>query len=327
MKALVTGSNGFIGSHLVEELVRRNWDVVCLVRTTSRRRSLEGLPVRLTFGDCRDRESLRPAVRDADYVFHLAAVIDALDWSAYDESNVRGTRNMVEVCLEENPGLRKFVYVSSIAAVGPNPADRPMTEADECRPASDYGRSKRLAEEAVLAAAERLPVTIIRPPNVLGPRQKELFQAMSLLSRRVMPLVGTGGPQTSLADVSDVVAAVILAAERAESRGKVYFVTDGRAYAWREVTDAIADALGRKRFYVKIPFRLQLAAAAASEFAARLRKTIPRLTRTHVRAARTARWIYDGTRIEKELGFRPRLDMAESVRRTVAWYRERGLIR
>jgi nucleoside-diphosphate-sugar epimerase len=326
MKALVTGSNGFIGSHLAQELVRRAWTVRCLVRSTSNRQALEGLAVEWAVGDNRDKESLRRAVKDVDYVFHLAGVIDAPDWTSYFEANTRGTQNLIEAVAEENPGLRKFVYVSSISAAGPSPCDKPGTEEDECRPDSDYGRSKRLAEEAVLAAGDKLPVTIIRPPNVLGPRQKELYQSIKLIRRRVMPLVGTGEPQTSLADVSDVVAALILAAERPESRGRVYFVTDGHGYAWREVTEAIADALGRKRFYLKVPYGLQLATAGLSEFAARLRKTKPALTRINVAATRTACWIFDSSRIERELGFRPAMDMRASVRRTVGWYREKGLI-
>jgi nucleoside-diphosphate-sugar epimerase len=326
MKALVTGSNGFIGSHLVEALVRLGWSVRCLVRSTSNRRSLDGLDVECVIGDSRDKESLRPAVRGVDYVFHLAAVIDAPDWATFYEANTRGTVNLIEAVLEENPGLRKFVFVSSIAAQGPSPGGRPANEGDECAPDSDYGRSKRLAEEAVLAAGAKIPVTIVRPPNVLGPRQKELFQSIKLIRWRIMPLVGSGEPQTSLADVSDIVAALILAAERPESRGRIYLVTDGQAYAWRDVTAAIADALGRKKYYLKVPFGLQMAAAGLSEFVARWRRTRPALTRIHVAATRTAYWIYDSSRIERELGFRPRVDMRASVRRTIGYYRQQGLI-
>lgn len=326
MKALVTGSNGFIGSHLVQELVRRAWTVRCLVRSTSNRQALEGLAIEWAVGDNKDKESLRRAVRDVDYVFHLAGVIDAPDWTSYFEANTLGTRNLIEAVAEENPGLRKFVYVSSISAAGPSACDRPGTEDDPDAPVSDYGRSKRLAEEAVLSAREKLPVTIIRPPNVLGPRQKELYQSIKLIKQRIMPVVGTGAPQTSLADVSDIVAALILAAERPESRGRVYFVTDGNAYAWRDITDAIADALGRKKFYVKVPYRFQIAAAWLSEFAARIKKTKPALTRVNVAATRTACWIFDGSRIERELGFKPAMDMRTSIRRTVDWYQEKGFI-
>lgn len=318
MKALVTGANGFIGSHLVRELVDRGWDVSCLVRKTGRLESLQGIPVRIAFGEVRDTESLKAAVRGQDVVFHLAGVISAPDMKTYRDVNVAGTLNLLEACLEENPGLRKFVYVSSISAAGPSPCGAILREEDECRPVSDYGRSKREAEILVLERGNRLPATIIRPPNVVGPRQKELAESVRLIRKRILPLVGTGRPQTSLAAVGDVVAALILAAERPESRGQVYFVTDGRAHSWREITQVIVDALEMRGVFFKVPYALQVAVAGAVEAAARLRGKTPALSRSLVKDARKYCWIYDGSKIERELGFKASVDVAESIRAAVA---------
>ena len=327
MKALVTGSNGFIGSHLAEALAKRGDDVTCLVRKTSRTESLQGLNVRFVAGDVRDKESLRPAVRGLDWVFHLAGIITAGDWKTYYDANTLGTQNLVEACLEENPGLRKFVFVSSISALGPSPDGRALDEEAECRPVSDYGRSKLLAEKIVLGSADRLPITIIRPSNIIGLRQRELFESIRLLAKGIKPLVGTGKPQTSLSSVEDLVRAVLLAAEDPKSRGQVYLVTDGQAYAWRDITEAVADALGTRRLYLKVPYPVQYALAAVCEFGARLGRTTPRLIRSHVRATREYCWIYDGSKIGRELGFTPALGMKETVRRTVEWYRKEGMIK
>lgn len=327
MKALVTGSNGFIGSHLAEALARRGDEVFCLVRKTSRTDSLEGLNVRFVVGDVREKDSLRPAVRGMDVVFHLAGVINAVDWTTYFEANTQGTRNLIEACLEENPQLRKFVFVSSISALGPSPCGKALREEDECRPVSDYGRSKLMAEKIVLGLADRLPVTIIRPSNIIGPRQKELFESIKLLAKRIKPLIGTGEPQTSLAGVDDLVRAIILAADSPNSRGKIYLVTDGRAYAWRDITEAVAEALGPRPLYLKVPYPVQYALAAVVELGARFRKRRPLLTRSNVRATRKYCWIYDGSKIERELGFKPELNMKETVRRTVEWYQKAGLIK
>jgi len=325
MKALVTGANGFIGSHLVEALVQRGWDVSCLVRRTSRLDSLAGRPVRMVVGDSRDRESLRPAVRGQDYIFHLAGLINAPDTKTYFEANAGGTLNLLEACLEEGPPFRRFVHVSSISAAGPSPCGgAPLREDDECRPITDYGRSKLEAERLVLERADRLPVTIIRPPNVIGPRQKELADSIRLIRRRILPLVGTGRPQTSLAYVGDVVAALLLAAERPDSRNQIYFVTDGPGHSWREVTRAVIDALGMRGPFLRVPYGLQLAAAAIAEAVARLRKTVPVVSLANVLAARRYCWIYDGSKIERELGFRAATDLAEAVRLAVAWVVEGG---
>ncbi|MCX6562277.1 MAG: NAD-dependent epimerase/dehydratase family protein [Candidatus Aminicenantes bacterium] len=326
MKVLVTGSNGFIGSHLAEALARRGDEVFCLVRKTSRTDALAGLNVRLVVGDGRDKESLRPAVRGMDCVFHLAGVINAVDWPTYFEANTLGTQNLIEACLEENPRLRKFVFISSISALGPSPCGTALREEDECRPVSDYGRSKLMAEKIVLGLADRLPVTIIRPSNIIGPRQKELFESIKLLAKRIKPLIGTGGPQTSLAGVEDLVRAFILAADSPKSRGQIYLVTDGHAYAWRDITEAVAEALGPRRLYLKIPYPVQYVLAAVSELGARLGRTTPRLTRSNIRATRKYCWIYDGSKIERELGFKPAFNMKETVRRTVEWYRKEGMI-
>jgi len=317
MKALVTGASGFIGRRLVLELARRGHETACLVRPTSKTAPLRDLQVELVLGDLGDAASLVNAVKGRDHIFHLAGVIQAVDGPAFEAANVHGTRNLVDACLEAAPAVKRLVFVSSIAAAGPSPPGRTLTEADEPRPVSAYGRSKLAAEHIVLAAKDKLPVTIVRPPNVLGPGSKEIERAIGLLRKRLFPALGDGRPRTSLVDADDLVEALLLAAENPRSMGQTYFVTDGRAYAWPEITAAVAEELGVKRFTLKIPFAVQMLAARLAETAARLGRRPPLLTREIVRAARNYFWIYDGSKIERELGFRPRYDMRESVRRAI----------
>jgi nucleoside-diphosphate-sugar epimerase len=324
LKSLVTGGSGFIGSHLVEGLLQRGHEVRALVRSTSSTRWLRDLKIGFAYGDTRDKDSLRGAVRGMDYVFHLGGVISAPDRRTYFEVNTQGTRNIVEACIEVNPGLRKFVYVSSISAAGPSRCDALLNEESECRPVSEYGRSKLAAEEVVLSLAERLPVTIIRPPNVLGPRQRELAESIKLLRMRIKPLIGRKSSRTSIAAVGDIVRALVLAAEDPRSAGRIYYVTDGCAYSWREITDAVAEAVGIGRIYLPIPFPLQYLVAALAEGAARILKKAPLVSREHVLSARRYCWIFDGSRIGRELGFKTETDMKAAVQETVAWSRPGG---
>ena len=317
MKALVTGSSGFIGGRLAAALARAGHDVVCLVRRTSRTAGLAGLPVRLAVGDLDDPASLEAALAGRDTVFHVAGVVQATGEGAFEAANALGTRRLVEACLRAAPGLARFVLVSSIAAGGPSGPDRPGVETDEPRPVSAYGRSKLAAERAVLEASDRLPVVIIRPPNVIGPGSKELESVLGLLRRGIVPAVGDRKPRTSLVDVDDLVDALVLAAADPRAVGRTYYVTDGRAYAWPEIVAAAADELGLGRFRLRIPYGAQLAAAALAESAARLTRRPPALTREIVRAGRKHFWLYDGSRIVGELGFRPRYAMRDSIRRTV----------
>lgn len=324
MKALVTGATGFIGSHLAEELARRRWEVRCLVRRTHRLGWIENLDVELVRGDCRDKPSLGPAVDGVDFVFHLAGLINALRWEEYHEANVAGTKNLLEAVAERNPGLVKFLYVSSISAAGPSKKGQVLTEDDPCLPITDYGRSKRAAEKAVQAFAGKFPCVVIRPPNVLGPRQQELRETVRLAKRRITPLVGTGEPRTSICYVGDVVEALILAAASPQAAGRTYFLAYPRPYAWAEVIAAIQEAVGIHSSFVKIPYAVQWLAAIAAEAAARLTRQKPRLTRATVTASRKYYWIYDGSRFERELGFMPRTDLREAIRRTITWNEDHG---
>jgi len=317
MKILVTGASGFIGRRLAGELARRGHQVACLVRRTSVTAPLEDTPVELIIGDLADKPSLERAVAGKDLVFHLAGAVQAVDEPAFEAANVDGTRNLVEACLGAKAPPGRFVYVSSIAAAGPNPSERPAVEDDPPRPVSAYGRSKLAAELVVLGAGARLPATIVRPPNVIGPGSKELGQAIRLLRWRIVPAVGDGRPRTSLIDVDDLVEALILAAGSPASGGRTYYVTDGRAYAWPEITAALAEEVGVRGPMIRVPYRAQLLAAGLAEAAARRTGGPPLLTREIVRAGRDGYWIYDGSRIERELGFRPRYGMRDSVRRAV----------
>jgi len=137
-------------------------------------------------------------------------------------------------------------------------------------------------------------------------------------------VVGTGEPQTSLCYVRDVVEALILAAERPEADGRTYFLAYPRPYAWSEITDAIEGALGIRRILLKVPYRAQWLVAAASEAVARLTRRKPTLTRSNVLSARKYYWIYDGSRIKRELGFEPRTGLKEAIRETIDWYKAHG---
>lgn len=317
MRSLVTGASGFIGRRLAAELARRGDEVACLVRRTSRTAPLRDLPVEFVVGDLGDPASLLAAVAGRDRVFHLAGVIQAAGPALFEAANVRGTRNLVEACLQSAPDLRRFVFVSSIAAAGPSGPDRPLTETDAPDPVSAYGRSKLAAENILRDARARLPATVVRPPNVLGPGSKELDVAIGLLRWRLFPSVGDGRPRTSLVDVDDLVAALILAAEAPQSAGETYYVTDGGAYAWPEILAALAEEVGAGRFRIGIPFGAQIAAAGLAEALSRATGRPPRLTREIVRAGHDRFWLYDGSKIGRDLGFRPRYGLRDSVRRAV----------
>ena len=312
LKVLVTGSSGFIGGHLVRYLLERGYEVSCLVRAASKPGALAEFPVTRISGSYFDLESLRRAVKGMDYIFHAGAVLSAPDWSGYFKTNVQGTANILEACAQVNPGLRKFIYVSSISAAGPALDKKPLRESDDCRPVSLYGKSKYLAEQSAVAFFNRLPIVIIRPPNVLGVGQKELLDVMKLLRRRIVPMIGRREKQTSICFVQDLVRALVLTAEAEQAKGKTYFVAAAEIYSWRQLLEQLLLEMEMK-FVLKIPHHFLLGLAFVAEAISRLTKKAPLITRSDLRSARDNYWLCDASLIREELGFKTQVEFTLGI--------------
>lgn len=188
-KVLVTGANGFIGSHLVRELLDRGYEVRGLVRPTSDVRSLEGLPIRLFLGDVREPETLVTPMQGVHYVYHLAAKLMVNSREDFLQTNTEGTKHMLEAAKKyAADSLKRFLLVSSQAGVGPGTDTTPLDETAPMKPVSWYGQSKKEAEEA--AHSSGLPVTIVRPSAVYGEREKDISQVFSAIENHLQPQLG-----------------------------------------------------------------------------------------------------------------------------------------
>ncbi len=324
MKALVTGSNGFIGSHLVEALIKKGYRVHCLIRKTSNFRWLKGLDIKTHIGDCRDKESLYAAVKGMDYIYHVGGIIKGKDWLEYYNANCAGTKNLAEVCVETNTRLKRFVFISSISAAGPGGRGKPINEEDDPMPVSDYGKSKLLAEQELEKLKAKIPVTIIRPTTILGTREDDFLDLLKLVKRRFIPLLGNGDRQASLCFVSDLVNGIILAGEKSESKGKTYFISDGNVYSWRYVIELARKHLDIGPPVIKLTYPVMFAGAFLVEIISKLTGKKSFFSRRSVRETRDSYWIYDISRIRKELGFEPRVDFEQGMKDSIKWYKDRG---
>jgi len=313
-RALVTGATGFVGSHLVEELTRKDYEVTCLVRRSSDLKWLEPLKVSTCVGDCRDPRSLEEAVKGKDFVFHLAGLTKARRDSDLLEANARGTENVVGAVARHNPGLRRFVHVSSLAAVGPCVNGRPATEETEPRPVSVYGRSKLEAEAAVIGLGDRVPVTVVRPPAVYGPRDRDFLVFFRMVRRGVVPYWGRCS--YSLIYVDDLVRGIVEAAESPAAAGEVFFLSEGE-YTNDAIADVIAEAVGRK------PIRLRVPRGAVSVLAGiGQRLGGPGIfNRDKARELAHDRWACDPSTAGVKLGFRAKIRLNEGLKWTANWYR------
>lgn len=326
MKALITGATGFIGSHLAERLAAEGTDVRILCRETSNRRWIDHIGAEIVVGSMSNVESLHRAVEDVDYVYHIAGVVASRDREGFFRGNVESTRNLLQAVAEVNPGLQRFVHSSSQAAVGPAPsAENPADESWPLRPITTYGESKAAAEEVVREFSDRLPVTIVRPPAVYGPRDVGIYTFFQVAARGIAPLIGSDRKLVSLVHVDDLVSGFILAGTKEAGVGQTYFISSEELYDWRQVGNVTARILGRKRpLYLSIPHPVVHAVAALSGSLGRFRKTPPILDREKGRDITQPFWICSVEKARNELGYRQQTSIEEGVRQTVEWYREHG---
>jgi nucleoside-diphosphate-sugar epimerase len=326
VKILVTGSSGFIGSHLTETLMNRGHDVSILLRKTSRREWTRNLSVRPVTGDYADPENLRSCVAGMDIVFHLAAVLKASNWETYYRANTLATQHLLEACAAANPALKRFVFVSSIAAAGPTFNKIFRDESNPSRPDSFYGKSKLLAEKFVLGFQNYFPVTIARPSNVIGIRQQELLMIIKLLKKRIYPLLGNGDYQTSLCFVQDLVEAFIVMSKKAAACSQTYYITDNKGYAWHDILEIISRFLGVYPLMVKIPYPLLLGGAKLSEAYASVTRQKPLLASRYIRSTRYHYHLFRSDKIQRELGFKTKTSFLQGIKDIIHWYEQHGIL-
>jgi nucleoside-diphosphate-sugar epimerase len=326
VKALVTGSSGFIGSHLTEALLKRGYEVFCLIREKSDLKWTKNLDVTFIKGDYLNKDSLRDCVKGMDYVFHLGAVLEAENWETYYKTNVLGTRNLVQACAEINPEIKKFIYVSSISASGPFSNNMTRDETCACHPSSLYGKSKLYAEKIVYEFKDKIPVTIARPPNVIGKRQKEVFFLMKLLKKRLFPVLGGESKQTSICFVEDLVQALILMAEKEKARSQTYYVTDNKAYSWKEMMKITAEKMGVYPYVIKIPFPLLASAAQFLEIISKITGKKPMITTRYLFSAKNDFHLYSSQKIQNELGFKHKTEFTKGMETIIEWHKKQNLL-
>jgi nucleoside-diphosphate-sugar epimerase len=319
MRILVTGANGFLGSHVAEELARQGQDLRFLLRQRSRLLNLDGVLYERTDGDVRDEASLRPAVSGVDVVVHVAGLTSALNERAYTAVNAIGTASLARAAVEN--GVKRFVYVSSLAAQGPSPDGRPVPDALP-RPISAYGRSKLAGELAVLGYRDRMDVVVVRAPVVYGPRDRGLLTLFKLAKRRVLPLYGDGKNQISWVYATDAARAIALTAQHETAAGEIYTLSDGAPHSWLELAMLLKETMGRRMWLARVPGKLYAAAGfAAGAMSTVIRRPLP-LSSEKVVEMRERFWLCDHDRITEDLGWKPLVGPREGIGLTLRWYQE-----
>ena len=311
--ALVTGATGFVGSHLVDRLLEAGYKVSVAVRRTSRLRWLEGKPVERIEVDF-SRDAALPA---CDLLFHVAGVLRADTFDDYLAGNRDAARRAIE-------GARagRFILVSSLAVAGPG---ENVDEATACEPISLYGRSKWEGEREVWARRDRVPVTVIRPPVVYGPRDFGLYDMYRTLAMGVRPEIG-GRKVISLIHVSDLAAGILRAAESPAGADQVFYLANREAWVLADLMRVMQRAIGKRAIAVPIPDRVVRFLGAVTEDVARLAGKSMMFGRDKALEMTQEAWVCSAEKARRVLGWEARVPVEEGMRDAVAWYRSQGLL-
>jgi len=325
MKILVTGATGFVGSALVRKLLSEGHDVRVLVRQKAARLNFNFDGVEQIQGSLSDLAALEAAVHAQDVVFHVAGVVAAKSRDEFFEANVEGTKNVLAAIQSKNPEIKKFIFVSSLAASGPCAGDHSRVEGDNPEPVSHYGRSKVEAEEWVKRS--NFPYIIFRPPLVYGPNDRAFFTVIKTVARGFRPSVmptQKGVQKTySTIHIEDLTEALFKGMNERVTN-QIYHVAANEFHTYDEILNEIAKNLGRKTLKVSVPKTvLKLAAFGLDHVSKLTGKSYP-LNRDKLQEIFPDRWTCSNEKLKTELDFQPKYEFSDGIRETVDWYRKQG---
>ncbi len=325
--AVVTGANGFVGSHLVDHLLEQKYKVRCITRKTSDLKWLKGKDIEIIDEGLFDKAVLRKAFEDADYVYHVAGVVKSKKPEGYFKGNVDTTRSLLETALEYRDTIKKFLIVSSQTVAGPSDNEKPVVESDTPNPITTYGRSKLAQENLAKEYMDRLPITICRAPAVFGERDTEIFIFFQTFTKGLCTTIGFDKKLLSLMHVNDLVKGFQLAAENADSSGKIYYISSEKFYTWEEIGDITKRIIGKKPLHIVVPHSVVYFIAAIAQFFALFSSKPATLNIEKAKDITRHAWICSTQKAVNELGYHQQISIEEGIKRTVAWYKEAGWLK
>ena len=319
-KVLITGASGFIGYHLVEACLHAGLEVSAAVRPSSDVAHFADLNLKYVTPAFGNADELRRHIAEGgyDYVIHAAGITRAKTQDDYNKVNAEYTRNLAQAVKDTQ--VKKFIFLSSLAAIGPTVYDdpNPITEERTPQPVTSYGRSKLLAEQYLNEI--EIPKIIFRPTAVYGPREKDIFIVFKTLASRIEPYIGRGAQTLSFIHGQDI-ADVVVKAMYSDIADATYNLSDGKKYDKYELANIIKKELGRSAFRLHVPMGIARLIAASLEQLYKNSDKAPTLNKEKLAELAAENWNCSIERVQKDLGFTPRFDLYSGVANTVQWYK------
>ncbi len=322
-RVLVTGATGFVGSHLAERLAALKCDLYLLLRETSRTTHIAHLPYTPVMADLRRENQLAEVIGKMDYIFHSAGLVKADSLDEFLRVNAGGTQQLIDLAVNHGTCLKRFVLISSQAAGGPSPTLKPKTEAEDSPPVSDYGKSKLAAEQVVLAVKDRVPITIVRPPAVFGPRDTEVLTFFKFVQSGLFLKFGGQESFVSIVYVADLIDGIIRSAMLPEGAGETFNLNSRDELSQWEAQRMMADVMKVEVRPLRIPLWLLRRLAPRMERFDRKFGNSPTLSADKVKELSCPYWTTSSQKARERLGFQPLQPLEDSMLETINWYREK----
>lgn len=325
--AVVTGANGFVGSHLVDLLIEKGFIVKCITRKSSNMKWLQGKNVEIFDCGLFDKDGLKKAFKGADYIFHVAGVVKSKKPEGYYKGNVEATKNVLESAVEVKETIKKIVIVGSQTAAGPSLDGKPVIESLPVKPITTYGRSKAEQEKLAATFMDKLPISICRAPAIYGERDTEIFIFFNTFASGLMTTIGFDKKVISLIHVKDLVYGLYLAAIKNISAGQTYFISSEKIYTWEEIGEVTSKVMNKKAFRVKVPHSVVYSIAAVAQFFAMFSSKAATLNIEKARDLTRKAWICSTEKAVKQLNYRQKISIEDGIKRTVDWYKKEGWLK
>ena len=325
MIAVVTGSNGFIGSHLVDLLVREGISVRRLHRKPPPPDQPPEPAIEDFVIDFNQPDSIHQsgALEGATHCFHLAGVTKSVDYSGFRRGNVQPLQALLAAAQKMKVPLQRLVLVSSLAAGGPAYAlNAPRTESMPSEAMEPYGKSKWEAEQVL--HNQHIPFTIVRPSSVYGPRDVDFLNIFKQVSAGIGLYAANKHKYTATIHVSDLVEGILQAGRHTASLNETYYLCHEEAVTWQAIYKETASLMGKRMREVNIPFLLLRIAGRAGDLFSHLSGKTTLLNSNKIALSQPHYWTCSSKKAKQELGFAPRIPLAKGLRQTYHWYQEQG---
>jgi len=325
MRVLLTGANGFVGSHVLDELRRNQIPVVALLRPTSNRSFIadQATHIEVRTGGIDDPGSLDSALEGVTHVIHCAGATKALTATGFFAVNHLGTRNVVAAVKRRGTQIQRFVHISSLAAAGPATSERPKSEHDEAQPVSDYGRSKLAAEREVQDRCE-CDWTIIRPPAVYGPRDREFLRLFRAVKSHFLPRFAGGRQQLTLVYVEDLAAAIVATLTHPKASRQIFFVGSRDVVTSSELAQSVATESATWSIPLPLPNAVLWLACHWAGLVSQTTGKASVLSPQKYAELKAPGWVCDVSKLKAAIGLECRTALREGVTKTRDWCRAHG---